>query len=388
MREASLERIDIDVNGARIPTEKEHVEAGIRRQLLREGFDDDELAVGAPQTTLIREGEGEGDVTIGAASVHRSSPSSPIRHFKDLQAHRLARIRTVSGDLVYRRGATGDFLNANKSRDFSVFNNAVEGNPHKRWVERIASRYCRSRSVDGQLDFECVLPEMSSIPASVQRVAPDEVILTVAVCSSLGHKEQEFDVLLSQSLYELRDAFHFASDWMFDGPTRAKSACFFIDGIFYSDMRDPSALDYSKELIDWLKATRGPGFLRAETSRTMEVQLCDLDRIPFGETCTYIHQGDIEHNIYFVGARLMHENNDCPLTEAFPTLTYMRRYVKRRCLACWQNAAVWLVLDSTRCPYNPSFWCAPCFRHFFQDESGDFIPPMDYKVFPYLHDDF
>mmetsp|Transcript_45234 Transcript_45234/g.133911 ORF Transcript_45234/g.133911 Transcript_45234/m.133911 type:complete len:176 (+) Transcript_45234:3-530(+) len=174
---------------------------------------------------------------------------------------------------------------------------------------------------------------------------------------------------------------------MFDGITRMTSACFFIDGIFYSDRRDPAALDYSKEIVDWLKATREPSFLRAAESRSMEMRFADLDRIPFGERCCYVHQGDIEHSLYFTGARLLHPNNDCPFVEAYPVLTFMRRYTKQKCYACRQNFAIWMVLDSSRCPHNPSLWCGTCWRLFFQDEKGDYVEPVDYKVFPYLHDD-
>jgi len=262
---------------------------------------------------------------------------------------------------------------------------SVGGTPHRRCTDRLLSRYTGLQRVDDTVDVN-VAPDLSPVPASVPRVARGEVIVTVAVCARAGAKEQEFDVLATQPLHELRDALHFVTDWHFDGPTRLQSACFFIDGIFYSDKRDPTALDYSTDLIEWIKATN-PSLLRAESSESMDVRLCDLGRIPLGERCIYIHQGDLEHNVIFTNVRLAEPGRDCPFREAYPLLTFMRRYNKRRCYACLQLFAIWMVMDSSRCPHNPSYWCASCFRHFFQDAAGEFLPPVDYKIFPYLHDD-
>lgn len=262
-----------------------------------------------------------------------------------------------------------DFVFANRSILFYQFASTVTKDPHAWWTRRLSA---------GE----------ASLHRRRERLAKrGEVVLTVAVCDVHGRKCQEFDVLASQRLYELRDALYFASDWMFDGPTRLPSAFFFIDGAFYSDRRHPGSLDYSRSLIEWLQATREPGFVRADESKSMDLRFMDLPRIPFGEKCLYVHQGDQEHPVYFTNARLLHSHDDCPFEEAYPVLTFMRRYRKRSCYACRQNFANWIVVDSSRCPHNPSYWCQTCFRHFFQDAEGNYLPPVDYKMFPYLHDD-
>lgn len=278
------------------------------------------------------------------------------------------------------------FPKANRGLTFYVYNNAIQGNAHRRCLERAVKLHYSEGPSQAERETERCMPDRSLLPESLQLIEKDEMIITVVVCSTLGHKEQQFDILASQKLYELRDAFHFASDWMFDGPTRLKSASFFIDGIFYDDQRHPGALAYSKEIIEWLRQTRA-GFLRKDTPMSMDVRLSDLDSIPFGKRCTYIHQGDVEHGVYFTNARLANPSCDCPLREAYPILTFMRRYSKRLCYACWQNAAVWVVLGSSKCPHNPGFWCGRCFDQFYRDEKGTLVPPHDYKMFPYLHDD-
>lgn len=319
---------------------------------------------------------------------------APILAFSEVRRQRAQKIRTESSRLLLEAcdnksipSALMDFCNDANHR---VFHNSVGNNPHESWVDRIAARCTGQNRLPFSCHSDCKAPDMRGIPPELPRVHPDDVIVTVMACTSSGGsgaKEQEFDILASQHLWELRDALWFVQDFMFDGPKRAKSACFFIDGIFYSDRRHRDAVDYSVELVDFLKKTREPGYLRKETSESMEVRLCDLERIPFGERCVYIHQGDIEHNIFFTGARLV-GRADCPLREAYPVVTFMRKYKKKRCYACQQRAAVWLVLDSSRCPHNPCWMCAVCFRRFYQDADGKrFNAPVDYKVFPYLHDE-
>ncbi|CAK0902861.1 unnamed protein product [Prorocentrum cordatum] len=320
----------------------------------------------------------------GPPEAEEAEEVAPVKNVFQVRRERAAKARrTESGRLVLASGRRSWTNNG----VVHLLRSAVAGDPHRRWTRKVVARHTGVFFHDDAPEVFGRVEDTSAVPASVPRVGAEEAIVTVAVCNASGCKEQEFDVLASQTLCELRDAFYFVSDWMFDGPTRLGSSCFFIDGLFYVDRRNPNHVDYSVEIIEWLKETRDSNFLRSQTALSMDVRLCDLGHIPFGEVCVYIHQGNIEHNIYFTGTRLVHPRDDCPFSEAYPLLTFMRRYVKRRCFACLQHLAIWVVLDSTRCPYNPSFWCAQCFRRFFQDAEGQFIPPVDYRVFPYLHDE-
>ncbi|CAE7488782.1 Snapc3 [Symbiodinium necroappetens] len=263
-----------------------------------------------------------------------------------------------------------------------VHPNGVHGSPHKRILHRLLKTATGSEELIGkEVEHECEPPP--DIPDYMDCLG-SEVILTVSVHGKDGNKEQEYDILSTQTLEELRDAFYFAEDWKYDGPTRLDSACFFIDGIFYSDRRWASSLDYSKELIPHVQQT-GCQNLRETSSRSMTTRLSDLERIPFGERCAYIHQGNEEHAIYFTGARLPVLSSDCPLKEAYPLLTFMRDFPRKLCQACIQTLAFWAVHNAVRCPRNPTYVCQLCFRHYFQDEDGKLLRPLDYQVFPYLH---
>ena len=192
--------------------------------------------------------------------------------------------------------------------------NAVGNDPHGHCTRKLlegftgkAQKLQRSGAGLAPLDLS-VVPEES-------RVSLEDVVVTVSLNDPKGRKEQEYDVLASQTLEDLRDAFYFVGDFMYDGPTRLESACMFVDGVFYVDNRQASALDYSVELIEWLKTLDFP--LREQKSRPMSTRICDLERIPFGEPCCFIRQGDIEHQMYFTGARLLNPRVDCPVREGY-----------------------------------------------------------------------
>eukprot|EP00440_Ansanella_granifera_P016384 gb/GFBE01017801.1/.p1 GENE.gb/GFBE01017801.1/~~gb/GFBE01017801.1/.p1 ORF type:complete len:500 (+),score=115.73 gb/GFBE01017801.1/:1-1500(+) len=381
---------DIDASGVRLLSASDMAEQMIQNRLEKEGFvdkDSDEEDSGqakkAKSSFRLREKQAK-RLKIGREDIEQVAP---IMEYKEVLERRAGQSSSASAALLRDRANRKDWVVANQQwHAVYVLENQVPVSPHKRWLQRIIARHTGTHTLDKDADRECCPPDLSAVPQDVARVRPEDVIITVAVCNTAGFKEQEFDVLGSQTLHELRDAFHFVGDWMYDGPTRLGSACMFIDGIFYSDMRHESSIDYSKELIEWIKVTGHPT-LKEETARTMDVRICDLGTIPFGEKCCYIRQGDIEHFMYFTGARLFEPNSDCPLLEAYPCLTFMRAYRKRRCVACELRPAIWVVLDSSRCPFNPGFWCQDCFRHFFQDKNGEHIPPVDYKLFPYLHDE-
>eukprot|EP00929_Paragymnodinium_shiwhaense_P080634 TRINITY_DN42065_c0_g1_i1.p1 TRINITY_DN42065_c0_g1~~TRINITY_DN42065_c0_g1_i1.p1 ORF type:complete len:673 (-),score=189.44 TRINITY_DN42065_c0_g1_i1:62-2008(-) len=423
--------LDISTANCRYKSTEEVIEAMMRARLLAEGHDPDEAVAASKEEALKLKAKkpppqscrvaGRGGETAKEQKARRSAKSSkalvvggtalsaeelekmaPIREYEDLEAERSSRARTETARVLLekrrqksRPGPHASSLEAfavgQERSMFGIHVNVVQGNPHKRWLKRLKERYAGSIIAEApELDHDCLpTSDLEGLPGTLPKVNEGDLVFTVQVCSSsAGAKEQEFDILGSQCLYELRDAFHFASDWMFEGPTRQKSACFFIDGVVYTDDRDPTALDYSREIIDWLKVSKGPGFVRCNKGVSMKTKILDLSKkMPFGARWTYIHQGDIEHNVFFTGLRLYNPLHDCIFRQAYPVLTYMKKYTKRTCYCCLRYPAIWIVLGSSRCPHNPAFFCATCFRQFYQDKDGNYVEPVDYKLFPYIHDD-
>eukprot|EP00438_Fugacium_kawagutii_P013889 Skav219728 [mRNA] locus=scaffold301:247892:249164:- [translate_table: standard] len=264
--------------------------------------------------------------------------------------------------------------------------NAVHGNPHKRALNRILDQHTTQGYPQTQIgENECEKPYIESVPDQVKRVQSDEVIFTVSVCDETdGSKMQEFDILGSQALYELKDAFHFVSDWMYDGPTRMHSGCMCIGSWLFSDRRHKASKDYAPDLFEHLCEHR-PGFREVGGFITMDLLMKEMI-IPFGVQCCYVRQGDIEHPMYFTNVRKFNPSCDCPFVESYPILTYMRTHYKRYCSACAQNQATWVVHGSSRVPVDPLYICYTCYNRFFKDKNGELLKPVDYTVFPYLHD--
>ena len=91
-----------------------------------------------------------------------------------------------------------------------------------------------------------------------------EVLLNIFLYHPIKkHKEEEFVVLGSQCLVELRDVINCRNDYLFTEdfsekplerltlavpppPNPSTSAFFFINNTFYNDMRHPQAVDYSR----------------------------------------------------------------------------------------------------------------------------------------------
>ncbi len=262
--------------------------------------------------------------------------------------------------------------------------NAVHGYPHKRALNRILAKYTSEYPQSQEYETECVRPDLSAVPDTVKLVQADEMIFTVAVCDKHGMKQQEYDILGSQSLHDLKDAFYFVSDWTYDGQRRMNSGCMFIDGVFYSDMRSKHSVDYAPYLIEHLQGSEMK--VREPKSRSMSIRLCELERIPYGEKCCYVRQGDLEHSMYFTGVRLFNMGNDCPFYDSYPVCIFMATFQKRFCTSCAQNLAVWVVHGAARLPVDLMHFCCLCFDRFFKDKQGQLIKPADYNVFPYLHD--
>lgn len=391
--EAVASEIDIDVSNTRLEEVHELIQHVIDRQLEEEellGPDGDQrvppgkyrrCAYDLEAAPSASSGAKEEDDAAGSSrSVSGTQKQQKLPTYKELSLQRWKTCSDLASALLLLQLAGTDW-----DRVRCVRTNAVHGNPHKRALNRILARYTEGYPQSQTGERECVKPDISSVPDEVMRVKSDEVIFTVSVCDSGGSKQQEFDILGSQSLHDLKDAFYFVSDWMYDGPTRVDSGCMCIGGWFFSDLRSEHSVDYAPELMAHLFEQR-PEMEHLKSGILSMNSLIKEITIPFGVQCCYVRQGDIEHPMYFTNVRKFNPSCDCPFEEAYPILTHMQTFYKRYCSACAQNQATWVVHGSTRVPVDPLYICYPCFNHFFKDQNGELLKPVDYTVFPYLHD--
>ncbi|KAL8127908.1 hypothetical protein AgCh_014740 [Apium graveolens] len=88
----------------------------------------------------------------------------------------------------------------------------------------------------------------------------DDNATILAISRRTWQKTQEFLVLGRQSLSELKDKIYCLTDQLMEKAgqhdTHDTSGYFLVEDVFYNDMRDTSAIDYSKPILDWLEGSK------------------------------------------------------------------------------------------------------------------------------------
>ncbi|KAJ3027272.1 UNVERIFIED_CONTAM: hypothetical protein HDU68_004137 [Siphonaria sp. JEL0065] len=191
---------------------------------------------------------------------------------------------------------------------------------------------------------------------SAYEMPPHEIVLTIAVFCGGDYQSEilvELDVLGSQSLAGLRDALlsnrycisnrigrvfsggiKDAANPVVAAPADV-SGYFYIEGCFYNDLRERSAKDYSKDIVDWVSAdtARLQQFGVLET-KTMESKFFDLS-IRINHPYLYTHQGKCEHVLIFRDVRMMHSSDDSNLM-AYPKTVWQSKRAghHQKCQIC------------------------------------------------------
>ena len=93
------------------------------------------------------------------------------------------------------------------SKEVPVTENAVCSDPHRHCTKRIAEQLS-GRPSKIQRKFNSSEPFDFSVPEE-SKISPEDVVVTVLLQNAKGSRDQEFDVLASQTLEDLRDAFLF-----------------------------------------------------------------------------------------------------------------------------------------------------------------------------------
>ncbi|CAG8613024.1 8948_t:CDS:2 [Dentiscutata erythropus] len=176
-------------------------------------------------------------------------------------------------------------------------------------------------------------PNKPSEPQSFEN--KPEAILSVAFYnqSKTSTRTQEFLVLGSQPLTALRDAFYCLRDfyklepWEQPKPTTILNATnrkmspsyFFIENVFYNDLRDPRAVDYS--------------------SKTMENVTFNELSIKLNQPYLFVHQGDCQHAVVFRDLRLKQAYDD-PDPAVYPKAIFRGKIGRHKCRMCMQRPAM------------------------------------------------
>ncbi|KAJ9181672.1 hypothetical protein P3X46_009776 [Hevea brasiliensis] len=253
-------------------------------------------------------------------------------------------------------------------------------------------------------------------PSNVQEHIPvhhPEVVLCIEVYHNIRHwlKTQEFLVLGRQMLTEMRDRIYCMTDQVMQKAGHYDpSGYFLIEDVFCNDTRDPSAIDYSEPIFDWLtnskddalrkweciisgelqrkqKAVIGevttsqlPQFRRVDMQKT---RFCDL-RFRLGAGYLYCHQGDCKHTIVIRDLRLIHPE-DVQNRAAYPIVIFQLKLRFQKCNVCNIFRATKVTVDDKWTPDNPCYFCNDCYYLLHYSENGSLLY-SDFSTYDYLHD--
>ncbi|XP_021902121.1 snRNA-activating protein complex subunit isoform X2 [Carica papaya] len=256
---------------------------------------------------------------------------------------------------------------------------------------KYAAKMARSSNIQEQVD-----------------VLNSEVVLCVEIYHNVRKwvKTQEFMVLGKQMLTELRDKIYCLTDEMMKKAGKHDpSGYFLIEDVFYNDLRDPSAIDYTEPIFDWLRNSQEDAMRKWESILTGELQrkqkavlgevtasnlpqfeaadmhktqFCDL-RFRLGAGYLYCHQGDCKHTLVVRDMRLIHPE-DNHSRAAYPRIIFQRKPRPEKCDVCKIYRAVKVTIDDKWAQENPCYFCDYCFSLL---HSGTYT---DFSVYNYLHD--
>ncbi|XP_030971003.1 snRNA-activating protein complex subunit isoform X3 [Quercus lobata] len=252
-------------------------------------------------------------------------------------------------------------------------------------------------------------------PSTGEQIAVQypEVVLSVEVYhnSRKWAKTQEFLVLGRQTLTELRDKIYCLTDQMMQkAGQHDPSGYFLIEDVFCNDLRDPSAIDYSEPIFDWLRNSKDEALKKWECIITGELQqkqkaivgdvtglrlphfkavnmhmtrFCDL-KFRLGAGYLYCHQGNCKHTIVIRDMRLIHPE-DVHNRAGYPIVLFQLKFRVQKCNVCKIYRATKVTVNDKWALKNPCYFCKDCYflLHYGKDES---LLYSDFSVYDYLHD--
>ncbi|KAF7724020.1 small nuclear RNA activating complex, polypeptide 3 [Apophysomyces ossiformis] len=187
--------------------------------------------------------------------------------------------------------------------------------------------------------------------------SPEEVILSIAIYHPKQHGQrlQEFEVLGSQSLTDLRDAMYCINDfaWNADHKDRSSdgavintprkklsSSYMFIDDVFYVDSRaeeegfgpEPDASAIVREWVMQNERYTQPGLTQYTKKKMHDFKFEDLN-LSIGAVYLLAHQDGCHHPFMVRDIRL-HGKDDLPNENDYPRMVYNWSYKRYKCSMC------------------------------------------------------
>ncbi|KAG0585766.1 hypothetical protein M758_2G035700 [Ceratodon purpureus] len=249
-----------------------------------------------------------------------------------------------------------------------------------------------------------------SDPDRVELLGPQEILFVVEFYHNQrkNDKMQEFLVLGSQFLSALRDRLYCLTDELArKSNLDTKSSFFLIEDVFYNDMRNPDAKDYSQPILQWAAESRQSTerwnrdlgnnpravipAIHSETGQLPDFRSNDMQYTRFcelqlrvGAQYLYCHQGDCKHKVVIRDIRRAHAK-DVRDVAAYPVLKWHARVRHRKCSICNIYQARKVTYEDKLAPACPSFFCEQCYYLLHYDKAGCLLY-NDFKVYDYYHE--
>lgn len=214
-------------------------------------------------------------------------------------------------------------------------------------------------------------------------------------CNKFPSHSQELLVLGSQKLSTLRDALSCINDLAVNkdfsldprleylsclpnNSSEMPSGFFYINGVFYDDMRHVDSKSYSEHIVRWSRTRKEIGPMRrADMTRTRFIDL----ELRLGYPYIFMHQGNCEHIMIFTDARLHHQY-DAQDPENYPMLRGQASKLSVKCFICSLRLANWIVKDEPNLPVPNCHLCDRCLKFFCYDNNGQKLHHI--KVYPFI----
>ncbi|KAH8370733.1 hypothetical protein KR093_004823, partial [Drosophila rubida] len=138
---------------------------------------------------------------------------------------------------------------------------------------------------------------------------------------------------------------------------------FFIYNTFYNDTRNANNCDYSQTVLNWAKTAHGLQQKQFEVAAMEQTKFIDLT-VSLGAPVQYLHHGNCEHLFVFSQVEVLRPHTRYLNHSLYPLMRALNSFNRRSCFMCGQRAYHFIVEQSRRQLYDPSYLCRSCFYSF------------------------
>ncbi|KAI8914100.1 snRNA-activating protein of 50kDa MW C terminal-domain-containing protein [Entophlyctis helioformis] len=172
-----------------------------------------------------------------------------------------------------------------------------------------------------------------------------------------GQMESGSSLALAQS-----DALETSAGSMLN--TGRQEAYFFIENVFYVDVRSHGAMDCSQVLRQWMLANKESFGVAPVKAVLMENARLDSLELTLGQSYLYMHQGSCGHTFVFDRVSLFNPHLDSSQAQEYPVVVAASAIVPLKCSVCEVFNASQATFDDMLTAETPTLWCDGCFEEF------------------------